>query len=368
MGQLCSTLKVCAHLEVVGKCDGVDRLTLCLPRSKGKEGRRLLGEFSFPSAGDGAGQHRSAHRTLVAVNRVAKKDGATPVRVDILAGTSLVARREFPLADLLAGLKANKIGRCSALFFSLKVGDAAGGASGAQDQAPVAVFHSGRLLDEPRSIKNDQQEPPKAEQHASLPPQVGETNTSLPPQAGDTQLILPPYAVYTNAGTGLITEVTYCVLTPKVTLMNLGDGRRWAALQAQLRQAREDTAQAGETVASLTEEVVHRDLGEGQRWVAPQAQPSQESGHTSQDGETPEVVHRDLGDGERWVAPQAQLRHRRGEPRGRSCVVLQPSILSPSKQGKDISRDGRGLVNSLLRCAQAMAFTLVMYQVTLEWF
>ena len=83
MGQQCSTLKVCAHLEVVGQCGGADRLTLCLPRSRGKGGRRLLGNFSFPSAGDGAGQHRSAH-ILVAVGKVAKKDGATPVRVDIL--------------------------------------------------------------------------------------------------------------------------------------------------------------------------------------------------------------------------------------------------------------------------------------------
>ncbi|MPC34089.1 hypothetical protein E2C01_027466 [Portunus trituberculatus] len=354
MGQQCSTLKVCAHLEVVGQCGGADRLTLCLPRSRGK-GRRLLGEFSFPSAGNGAGQHRSAHRILVAVGRVAKKNGATPVRVDILAGASLVARREIPLADLLAGLQANRIGRRSALFFSLKAGDAAGGASGAQDQAPVAVFYSRRLLDEPKNIKEDKQEQPKTMQHASLPP-----------QAGDIQLILPPYAVYTNTGTSLITEVTYCVLTPKVTLMDLGDARRWAAPKAQPRQEMESIPQAGET--SLTQEVVHRDLGDGQRWAAPQTQPSQDMGHTSQANETTEVVHRDLGDGVRWAAPQVQLRHRRGEPSGRSSLILQPSILSPSEQGKDISLGGRGLVNSLLRCAQAMAFTLVMYHVTLEWF
>ncbi|MPC35299.1 hypothetical protein E2C01_028721 [Portunus trituberculatus] len=357
MGQQCSTLKVCAHLEVVGQCGGADRLTLCLPRSRGKGGRRLLGEFSFPSAGDGTGQQSSVHRISVAVGRVAKKDGATPVRVDILAGVSLLARREIPLADLLAGLKANRIGRRSALFFSLKAGDAACGASGAQDQAPVAVFYSGRLLDEPRNIKEDKQEPPKTKQHASLPP-----------QAGDIQLILPPYAMYTNTGTSLNTEVTYCVLTPKVTLMDLEDGRRWAAPQAQPRQERECISQVGDTVASLTQEVVHRDLGDGQRWAAPQAQPSQDMGHTSQANETTEVVHRDLGDGASWTASQVQFRHRRGEPRGRSSVILQPSILSPSEQGKDISLDGRGLVNSLLRCAQAMAFTLVMYHVTLEWF
>ncbi|MPC19045.1 hypothetical protein E2C01_011950 [Portunus trituberculatus] len=354
---VCSTLKVCAHLEVVGQCGGADRLTLCLPRSRGKGGRRLLGNFSFPSAGDGAGQHLSARRTLVAVGKVAKKDGATPVRVDILAGETLVARREIPLADLLAGLKTNRIGRRSALFFSLKAGDAAGGASRAQDQAPVAVFCSGRLLDEPRTTKEDKQEPAETEQHASLPP-----------QAGEIQLILPPFAVYTNSGPSMITEVTYCVLTPKVTLMNLEDGRRWDAPQAQPRQERERISQADETVASLTQEVVHHDLGEGQRWAAPQSQSSQERELVPQTGETPEVVHRDLGDGERWVAPQARLRHRRGEPRGRSSDVLQPSILSLSKQGKDIPRGGRGLVNSLLRCAQAMAFILVMHHVTLEWF
>ncbi|XP_045102304.1 uncharacterized protein LOC123498874 [Portunus trituberculatus] len=133
MGCIFSSLKVSAHLEVVGECGGADRLTLCLPRSKGKGGRRLLGAFSFPSVGDGTGQHRS-DRILVPVGRVAKKDGATPVRVDFLAGETLVARREIPLADLLVGLKANRIGRHSSLFFSLKEGQA--------DDAAVAVYYS----------------------------------------------------------------------------------------------------------------------------------------------------------------------------------------------------------------------------------
>ncbi|MPC75488.1 hypothetical protein E2C01_069878 [Portunus trituberculatus] len=62
-----------------------------------------------------------------------------------------------------------------------------------------------------------------------------------------------------------------------------------------------------------------------------------------------------------WAAPQAQLRHRRVEPRGKSSDVLQPSIQSLSKQEKGMPRGGRGLVNSLLWCAQAMAFTFVMY-------
>ncbi|MPC28507.1 hypothetical protein E2C01_021713 [Portunus trituberculatus] len=154
-----------------------------------------------------------------------------------------------------------------------------------------------------------------------------------------------------------------------VTLMDLGDGRRQAAPQAQPRQQREHISQADETMASLTQEVVHLDLGDGQRWAAPQGQSSQERELIPQTGEIPEVVHRDLGDGQRWAAPQAQLRHRRGEPRGRSSDILQPSIPSPSKQGKDIPRGahGRVLLNSLLRCAQAMAFTFVMYHVTLEW-
>ncbi|MPC12328.1 hypothetical protein E2C01_005014 [Portunus trituberculatus] len=322
MGQQCNTLKVSAHLEVVGQCRCADRLTLCLPRSRDKGGRRLLGDFSFPNTKDGAGQHKSARRTLVAVGKVAKKDGATPVRVDVLAGATLVARREILLADLLAGLKTNRIGRRSALFFSLKAGNAAGGGGGSQDQAPVAVFYSRRLLDEPRTTKEDKQEPAKTEQHASLSSQAGETKTSLAPQAGEIQLVLPPYAVYTNSGASLITEVTYCVLTPKVTLVDLGDGQRWAAPQAHPRQQREHISQADETVASLPHEVVHRDLGDGQRWAAPEGQSSQERELIPQTGEIPEVVHRDLGDGQRWATPQIQLRHRRGEPRRRSSDVL----------------------------------------------
>ncbi|MPD01852.1 hypothetical protein E2C01_097397 [Portunus trituberculatus] len=120
-------------------------------------------------------------------------------------------------------------------------------------------------------------------------------------------------------------------------------------------------------VASLTQEVVHRDPGDGQRWAASQGQSSQERELIPQTGEIPEVVHRDLGEGQRWAAPQVQLRHRRGEPCGRSSDVLQSSNLSPSKQGKDIPRSGKTLVNSLLRCAQVMAFIFVMYYVTLEW-
>ncbi|MPC57142.1 hypothetical protein E2C01_051116 [Portunus trituberculatus] len=65
--------------------------------------------------------------------------------------------------------------------------------------------------------------------------------------------------------------------------------------------------------------------------------------------------------------PLSRLRHRRGEPHGRSSDILQPSILSPFKQGKDIPRGSRALVNSLLRCAPAMAFIIIMYHVTLEW-
>ncbi|MPC80252.1 hypothetical protein E2C01_074826 [Portunus trituberculatus] len=363
MGQHYSSLKVSGHLEVVGECGGADRFTLCLPRSRKKGGRRLLGDFSFPSAVDGAGQHRSAYRILVPVGKVAKKDGTTPVRVDFLAGASLVARREIPLADLLAGLKTNTIGRRSALFFSLKAGQAEDG---------VAVFYSGRLLDEPITTKKDQQEPAKMKQHASLPPQAGESNTSLLPEAGHTELILPPYAIYTNASKTAVTEITYCVLTPKVTLIDLVHVRRWAAPQAQLRQERGHNPQVSETMDNLTSEVTHRDLGDGQRWAAPQARLRQERGHNSQAGETPEVLHRDLGDGQRWAFPEAQLRYRRGEFHGRSAmggregVVLQPSILSPSKQGKEPARDG--LVDSLLQCAQAMAFLLVVYHVFLEWF
>ncbi|MPC34214.1 hypothetical protein E2C01_027597 [Portunus trituberculatus] len=277
-----SSLKVCAHLEVVGKCGGADHLTLCLPRSRGKRGRRLLGSFSFPSVGDVAGQHRSA-RILVPIGRVAKKDGATPVRVDFLAGESLVARREISLADLLAGLKANRIGRCSSLFFSLKAGQA--------EDAAVAVYYSGRLLEEPRQPQEDQNELAKTEEHASLPPQAGQTKISL-----------PPYAVYTNPT--LIPEVTYCGLTPKVTLIDLGEGHRWGAPQIRPWQERGHTPQAGETMTSLTPEVIHRDLGDGQRWAASQTRPWQERAHTPQVGEaltslTPEIIHRDLGDGKR---------------------------------------------------------------------
>ncbi|MPC73841.1 hypothetical protein E2C01_068181 [Portunus trituberculatus] len=365
MGQLCSTLKVSAHLEVVGQCGGADRLTLCLPRSRGKEGRRLLGAFSFPSGVDGAGHYRSACRTLVPIGRVAKKDGATPVRVDFLAGMSLVARREIPLADLLAGLKTNTIGRCSSLFFSLKAEDAVSGAAGEKGQSHVAVFYSGRLLDEPKTTQKNKEDPAETEQHASLPPQAGETNPSLSSEAGNTKLSLPPYAVYTNASKIVATEVTYSVLIPKVTVINLLHGRRWAAPQAQPRQEEENTSQAVETT-----EIIHRDLGDGQRWAAPQAQPRQEMGHTSQAGETPEVIHCDLGDGQRWAASQAQLRHRSSSVGAREGVVMQPSILTLSKQEKETQRDSKGscLVNSALQYALAMAFTVVMYKVSLEWF
>ncbi|MPC25115.1 hypothetical protein E2C01_018215 [Portunus trituberculatus] len=139
----------------------------------------------------------------------------------------------------------------------------------------------------------------------------------------------------------------YCVLTSKISPMDLGDGQRWATSQAQPWQQREYISQADENVASLTQEVVHHDLGDGQRWAAPQGQSSQA--------------------GQRWAASQAHLRHKWREPHERSCDVLQPSIPSPSKQGKDIQRGGRALVNSLLQCAQAMAFTFVMYHVTQEW-
>ncbi|MPC87065.1 hypothetical protein E2C01_081914 [Portunus trituberculatus] len=379
MGQLCSTLKVSAHLEVVGQCGGADRLTLCLPRSKGKGGRRLLGDFSFPSTRDGAGHHRSAHRILVPVGRVTKKDGATPVRVDILAGASLVARREIPLADLLAGLKANTIGRRSALFFSVKADQAEnanGGAAGSQGQAPVAVYYSRRLLDDQRPPQEDQQkEAAETEQHASLLP-----------QAGRTKLILPPFAVYTN--TTLIPEVTYSNLAPKVTVKDLMDGQRWVAPHAHPWQET-GHIQDSEIVASSTPEVVHRDLGDGQRWVAPQARPWQEREHAPVAGETvasqtTEVTHRDLGDGQRWAAPQAQLRHTRGERhrrtsmREREGVALQSSITFPSKQRKETLWDGRGggrgrlygpcLMGSLLHCVLAMNFTLLVYHLCLEWF
>ncbi|MPC46702.1 hypothetical protein E2C01_040427 [Portunus trituberculatus] len=363
MGRIHSSLKVSAHLEVVGQCGGADRLTLCLPRSRGKGGRRLLGAFSFPSAGKGAGQHKSAY-ILVAVGRVAKKNGTTPVRVDILAGESLVARREIPLADLLAGLKANRIGRRSALFFSLKTGQA--------EDAAVAVYYSRRLLDEPKPSQEDQQEQEKTQQHASLAP-----------QAGESKLILPPYAAHTSTSDTVATltpEVSYRDLTPKVTVIDLLDGQSWATLQAQPLQERIDAPQTDLTEDSLSPEVVHRDLGDGQSWATTQAQPLQERIDASQtdlteDSLSPEVVHRDLGDGQRWASPNAQLRHRRGGLRGgREGIVLQPSIPSPSNQGKEARRDGRGclcgpcLVVSLLQCAQAMTFTLLVYHVCLEWF
>ncbi|MPC74435.1 hypothetical protein E2C01_068793 [Portunus trituberculatus] len=380
MGQKCSTLKVSAHLEVVGQCGGADRLTLCLPRSRGKGGRRLLGDFTFPSARDGAGHHRSAHGNLVPIGRVTKKDGATPVRVDILAGASLVARREIPLADLLAGLKANTIGRRSALFFTVKADQAEnadGGAAGSQGQAPVAVYYSRRLLDDRGPPQEDhQKEPAETEQHASLPP-----------QAGRTKLILPPLAVYTS--TTLIPEVTYSNLTPKVTVKDLMDGQRWAAPQTHPWQETGHNLQAGEIVTSSTPEVVHRDLGDGQRWVAPQTRPWQEREHARESGETvacqtTEVTHRDLGDGQRWAALQTQLLHRRGEHRGRTSVreregvAFQSSITFPSKQKKEPLWDGRGggrgrlygpcLIGSLLHCVLAMNFTLLVYHLCLEWF
>ncbi|MPC25111.1 hypothetical protein E2C01_018212 [Portunus trituberculatus] len=73
----------------------------------------------------------------------------------------------------------------STLLFFLKAGDATGGSGGAQDQASVAMFYSKRLLDEPRTTKEDKQKPAKTEQHTSLPLQAGETNISLTPQAGE---------------------------------------------------------------------------------------------------------------------------------------------------------------------------------------
>lgn len=252
MGRIYSTLKVSAHLEVVGRCGGADRLTLCLPSSKGKGGRRLLGAFSFPSAVDGAGQHMSAQKILVPVGRVAKKDGATPVRVDILAGECLVARREIPLADLRVGLKANTIGRRSALFFSLKAGQA----------EEVAVYYSRRLLSEPSPSQENKQERMKTEQHISLSPEGDETTTSLAPQAGEIKPSLPPYAVYTSPSK-TAAKVTYCVLTPQVTVIYPLHGQRWAAPQAQPYQERGHATQADETVDSLNPEIVHRDLGDG---------------------------------------------------------------------------------------------------------
>ncbi|MPC32586.1 hypothetical protein E2C01_025903 [Portunus trituberculatus] len=204
--------------------------------------------------------------------------------------------------------------------------------AGQADDAAVAVYYSRRLLDEPKPPQEDQQEQGKTEQLASLPT-----------QAAETKFILPPYAAHTNSSdtvAALIPEVSYRDLTPKVTVIDLVDGQRWAAPQAQPLQERIEAPQDGQTEASLSSEVVHRDLGEGHR----------------------------------WVAPQTQLRHRRGDLRGRrEGVVLQPSVPSPS-QGKEAPRGGRGclcgpcLVVSLLQCAQAMTFTLLVYHVYLEWF
>ena len=343
MGCTCSSLKVCGHLEVVGQCGGVDRLTLCLPCSRKKGGRRLLGKFSFPSSVDGPGQHRSVRRTLVPIGKIAKKDGTIPVRVDFLAGESLVVRREIPLADLLAGLKANTIGRRSSIFFSLKAGE--------DDTAAITVYHSKTLLlDQPRTIQEEQNEPPTIEEHASLPPQAGDTDISLPPNAVDTD------PSDTAAGI-LIPEVTYHDLTPKVTIIDLVDDKKWTTPQAQPFEERSHTPQADQT---------------------------------TEDSLTPEVIDRDLGDGERWVPPQAHLRRRREEPRGRSTVgaregsvVLQPSIPSPSKQGKEAPRCGKGegggrgclcgtgpclVVDSLLQCTQVMATILLVYRLYLDWF
>ncbi|MPC75487.1 hypothetical protein E2C01_069877 [Portunus trituberculatus] len=155
MGQQCSTLKVSAHLG-------------------------WWASVTVPIASPSICPTADAREAGICW--VAKKDSATPVRVDILAGETLIARCEILLADLLAGLKINRIGHHSALFFSLKAGDAEGGAGRAQDKTPVAVFYSRRLLDESRTTKEDKQEPAKTEQHASLlPPGWQDKHQPAPP-------------------------------------------------------------------------------------------------------------------------------------------------------------------------------------------
>ena len=172
MGQRSSSLKVEAHLEMVGQCGCPDRLTMCMPRDKKKGRRRLLAAFRFPGTGDGAGQHKAARKSGIHVAKLSRKEGATPVRMDFLAGKSLVARREIPLADLLAALQEHTEGRRSALFFSLE-GSKAEDAGGAQDGA-IAVSFNRKILKETQPPGEEPlQSQYQASAEASLPPQAG---------------------------------------------------------------------------------------------------------------------------------------------------------------------------------------------------
>ena len=396
MGHSSSSLKVAAHLDVVGQCDCPDTLTLSMSRSKGKEGRRLLGAFSFPSAGTGPGQHRTARRTAVRVGKLRKKDGSTPVRVEFLAGTSVVARREIPLADLLAGLKANKIGRRSALFFSIEGNQAED--SGAA-QSNIAVFYSRRLLNE---LKPSQEEPAEeAEHQASLPEQAWEKHFSLYPKVDYSNPRLPlqfgknVYPPFTDGERWRPPQTQprqESLMSPEVIERDLGEGSRWRPPQVQPRQKRTPpprvcTRLVGKTVASLTPDVTHSDRGDILGWKSPPAEPSQEEELSLQSFEsltslTPEVIQCDLSEGQSWVTPEAQLRRRRREPNSSSSVgeregvVLQPSMPSPSKYGKKPNTRGGGrgrwcgscLVNNVLLCAQVMTFTLLVIHMSLEWF
>ncbi|XP_063857257.1 uncharacterized protein LOC135098788 [Scylla paramamosain] len=397
MGLSGSSLKVAARLHLVGQCGGVDRLTLSRPRRRG--GQRLLASFSFPSAGGGAGHHWSARETAMNVSKLAKREGKTPVRLDFLAGESLVARREIPLAELLAGLRANSVGRRAVAFLALEGGQAAlaGDADDDHGHTHVAVFFNERRVDDTGVVENAPEEPESSpfQEQPNLSQQVIDTSPSLPQQAGDNK------GQTHEAHEAGDTEAS----------CDLGDGQRWTPAPSHTKPSlplkfgdnkghTHQPHQAGDDEASLTQEVTHRDLADGQRWTPtpshtksslPQ-KAGEKTGHTHQPHKTGDdeaslakkVTHRDLGDGQRRTPAPRQLRQRRGKPRGASSEggrerdFSQRSITSPAKQGKAPQRPGRGggrwsvcgscLLDNVLMCAQAMALTLLTYHVSLEWF
>ncbi|MPC88461.1 hypothetical protein E2C01_083366 [Portunus trituberculatus] len=311
MGQRFSSVKVEAHLQVIGQCGGVDRLTLCLPRKKG--GQRLLASFNFPSGGGGGvGHHMSDKKIAVPLGRLAKMGGTTPVRLNILAGESLVASHEIPLANLLAGIKANTHGRRSALFFAVDLGHTKDVGSGTGTPG-AAVFYNRMLLEPPRDNQEQQTSTPK--HHASL---VEQPSSLL----RRTALFNASPSVEAN------TEKTSPSQKSGIEKTNL------------VQEAQED-------MTFMSQQVTPRDLTDDEMCSSPQVQ----------------VRHR------REKPREAScVGGREGE--------FSESSTFPSKQGKENPQIDKTqgcvcvpcLVDVLLQCAQAASLTMFVYHLSLQWF